>query len=125
MGVLLAIHVLVTIFLILVVLAQKNEGGSSLFANSGGGGMFNARGASNILTKTTWVLAAIFLVNCVVMAMINSTTIRNSQTIVGENGGDVGEPESVEKAKSIDGKIAESATVPSSPPVTPEQKKES
>lgn len=82
MGILLAIHVLVTIFLILIVLIQKNEGGSSLFANSGGNGMFNARGTSNILTKATWVLASVFLVNCVVMATIDSSNIKNSQTII-------------------------------------------
>ncbi len=82
MGILLAIHVLVTIFLILIVLIQKNEGGSSLFANSGGNGMFNARGTSNILTKATWVLSSIFLVNCVVMATIDSSNIKNAQTII-------------------------------------------
>ena len=82
MGILLAIHVLVTIFLILIVLIQKNEGGSSLFANSGGNSMFNARGTSNILTKTTWVLASIFLINCVIMATIDSAHMKNTETII-------------------------------------------
>ncbi|NCA79562.1 MAG: preprotein translocase subunit SecG [Sphingobacteriia bacterium] len=83
MGILIAIHVLVTIFLILIVLIQKNEGGSSLFASSGGtGGMFNARGVSNILTKITWILATIFLANCVLMASLDSSKIRNAQTLV-------------------------------------------
>ncbi|MDR3031008.1 MAG: preprotein translocase subunit SecG [Holosporales bacterium] len=82
MGILLAIHVLVTIFLILIVLVQKNEGGSSLFASSGSGGMFNARGTSNILTKTTWVLASIFLINCVLMAAIESAKIKEVQTVI-------------------------------------------
>jgi protein translocase SecG subunit len=58
--------------LILIVLIQKNEGGSSLFANSGGSGMFNARGTSSILTKATWTLATIFIVNCVIMATMAS-----------------------------------------------------
>ena len=43
MGILLAIHVLVTIFLILIVLIQKTEGGSSLFASGGSGNLFNAQ----------------------------------------------------------------------------------
>jgi preprotein translocase subunit SecG len=111
--ILLAIHVLVTVFLILIVLVQKNEGGSSLFANSGGGGMFNARGASNILTKATWILASIFLVNCIVMAALNSDAIKNSQTLVGENSENVAEPVEIEEAKPIEGKIAESAAVSS------------
>ncbi|MDR2458941.1 MAG: preprotein translocase subunit SecG [Holosporales bacterium] len=84
MGILLAIHVLVTIMLILIVLIQKNEGGSSLFANSGGGGMFNARGTSSILTKTTWTLATIFIVNCVIMATISSRS--NRVTLIAKRG---------------------------------------
>lgn len=83
MGILLVIHVLVTVFLILIVLIQKNEGGSSLFASSGGtSGMFNARGTSNILTKATWVLATLFLVNCVLMATIDSSRLKKEQSLI-------------------------------------------
>ena len=82
MGILLALHVLVTILLILIVLIQKNEGGSSLFASSGSGSMFSARGTSTMLTKATWILASVFLVNCILMATIDSSKIRNAQTII-------------------------------------------
>ncbi|MDR0942150.1 MAG: preprotein translocase subunit SecG [Holosporales bacterium] len=82
MGILLALHVVVTILLILIVLIQKTEGGSSLFATSGSSGMFNARGTSNVLTKTTWVLASIFIINCIVMAKIASSNIDSSNTII-------------------------------------------
>ncbi|MDR1034383.1 MAG: preprotein translocase subunit SecG [Holosporales bacterium] len=82
MGILLAVHVLVTVLLILIVLIQKTEGGSSLFASGGSGSMFSARGASNMLTKATWILAFIFLINCIVMAFIASHEIENSQTIL-------------------------------------------
>ena len=85
MGILLAIHVLVTIFLILIVLIQKTEGGSSLFASGGSGNLFNARGTSNMLTKTTLVLASIFLVNCIAMAAIDSSHIKNAQTIIDKS----------------------------------------
>lgn len=84
MGILLAIHVLVTVFLILAILIQKNEGGSSLFANSGGSGMFNARGTSNILTKATWILASIFLCNCILMATLNSHKLQSARTITDQ-----------------------------------------
>ena len=120
MGILLAIHVLVTIFLILVVLIQKTEGGSSLFANSGGGAMFNARGTSNILTKVTWVLSSIFLINCIVMATIASSNLREAQTLI-DNPVEQKAPavENEEKDKpavdpmkespKLDGKVAKSA----------------
>lgn len=85
MGILLAIHVLVTVFLILIVLIQKTEGGSSLFASGGSGSLFNARGTSNMLTKTTWILASIFLANCIAMATIDSSKIKASQTIIDKS----------------------------------------
>ena len=80
------------------MLIQKNEGGSSLFANSGGNSMFNARGTSNILTKATWVLASIFLVNCVLMATIASSQMKNAGTIV------VTETEQTQPAEPADNK---------------------
>ncbi len=81
-GILLAIHVLVTVLLIFVVLVQKSEGGSSLFASGSGNGMFTARGTSDILTKSTWVLATIFLCNCILMAHISSKEIKEANSIV-------------------------------------------
>lgn len=81
-GILLAIHVLITVLLIFVVLVQKSEGGSSLFASGAGNGMFTARGTSDILTKSTWILAAIFLCNCVLMAHISSKEIKEANSIV-------------------------------------------
>jgi preprotein translocase subunit SecG len=83
MGILLFIHVLVTLFLIGIVLIQKNDGGSSLFASGGSSSsMFNARGTSNMLTKATWVLASIFLINCVLMAYLASSDIKKAATVV-------------------------------------------
>ncbi len=83
MGILLFIHILVTIFLILIVLIQKNEGGSSLFASGGSSSsMFNARGTSNMLTKATWALATIFLTNCVLMAYLASSHLKDTQTLI-------------------------------------------
>ena len=82
LGILLAVHVLVTMLLIFVVLVQKSEGGSSLFASGAGNGMFTARGTSDILTKSSWVLASIFLGNCILMAHISSTEIKETNSII-------------------------------------------
>jgi preprotein translocase subunit SecG len=82
MSILLAVHILVTAFLIMIILIQKNDGGSSLFASGGSGSMLSARGASNLLTKATWTLSSIFLVNCVIMAAVASRDIKEAQTII-------------------------------------------
>ncbi|MCP1335798.1 preprotein translocase subunit SecG [Futiania mangrovi] len=57
--VLLIIHLVVTVFLVGVVLLQKSEGGA--LGIGGGGGMMTARGAGNVLTRTTAILAALFM----------------------------------------------------------------
>ena len=82
LGILLAVHVLITMLLIFVILIQKSEGGSSLFASGAGNGMFTARGTSDILTKSSWVLATIFLGNCIVMAHISSKEIKETNSII-------------------------------------------
>ena len=60
-GVLLAINIIVCIALIGVVLMQRSEGGA-LGMGGGGGGFMTARGAGDLLTRTTWILFSIFLI---------------------------------------------------------------
>ena len=81
-GILLAIHILITILLLVIILIQKSEGGSSLFASGSGNSMFSARGTSNMLTKTTWVLASVFLLNCILMAHIAAVNVKNATSII-------------------------------------------
>ncbi|MGR4864084.1 preprotein translocase subunit SecG [Caulobacter sp. LARHSG274] len=59
-GVLLTINIIVCIALIFVVLMQRSEGGA--LGMGGGGGFMTARGAGDLLTRTTWILFSIFLV---------------------------------------------------------------
>lgn len=70
--VLIVILLFVTLALIGVILIQKSEGGTSGLASSGGmGGMMSARGAANFLTRTTAILAAIFMGLCLLLAIIS------------------------------------------------------
>jgi len=59
-GLLITIDILVCMALIAVVLLQRSEGGA--FGMGGGPtGLVTARGAGDLLTRTTWVLFGIFL----------------------------------------------------------------
>lgn len=74
-GLLIAFHVLVAVLLIIVVLLQPGRGGGGLGAAFGGGSatsVFGGRGAATFLSKTTGVLAAIFFILCVAIAMTGS-----------------------------------------------------
>jgi preprotein translocase subunit SecG len=63
--VLLVAEVLVAVALIIVVLLQRSEGGGlGMGGGSTGGGLFSARGAADALTRTTAILAFLFVVIC-------------------------------------------------------------
>ena len=71
--VLLIIQLLVAASLIGVILLQRSEGGALGMGGSGGGGtggMMTGRGAANLLTRTTMVLAAVFIGNSIALAVL-------------------------------------------------------
>ena len=61
LGILLTIHVIVCVALIAVVLLQRSEGGA-LGMGGGNTGFMTARGAGDLLTRTTWILGGVFFV---------------------------------------------------------------
>jgi preprotein translocase subunit SecG len=73
--VLLIIHLFVTLALIGVVLIQRSEGGGLGIGSSQGMGSFmSGRGTANLLTRTTAILAAVFMVLSLTLALLNKGT---------------------------------------------------
>ncbi|MCK9556713.1 MAG: preprotein translocase subunit SecG [Candidatus Cloacimonetes bacterium] len=66
----LIIHVIISIVLVLVILAQTSKGG--LDANLGGAAMnvFGGSGASQMLKKWTQILALVFAASCILLAFL-------------------------------------------------------
>jgi preprotein translocase subunit SecG len=62
--------VLVSIALIGVILLQRSEGGA-LGTGGGPSGFLTTRGAGDLLTRTTAILASIFFVLCIVLTVVN------------------------------------------------------
>ena len=69
LGILLTVHVIVCVALIAVVLLQRSEGGA-LGMGGGNTGFMTARGAGDLLTRTTWILGSIFFVLSLVLTML-------------------------------------------------------
>lgn len=67
--VLLIIHIFLALALVGVILLQQSEGGA-LGIGGGGGGLFTARGAANFLTRTTAILATLFLATSLALAIL-------------------------------------------------------
>ena len=59
-SVILIVHVFLAVALVGVVLLQRSEGGA-LGIGGGGGGLMTGRGSTNLLTRTTSVVAALFM----------------------------------------------------------------
>jgi len=74
-NVILAIHLMLALGLIGVVLLQRSEGGGLGIGGGGGGGggmggFLTGRGTANLLTRTTAVLAACFMVTSIVLSIL-------------------------------------------------------
>ncbi len=81
--VLLIVHLFVTLALIGVVLIQRSEGGGLGIGTSQGMGSFmSGRGTANLLTRTTAILAAIFMLLSLTLALMNRGTAGPTKSIL-------------------------------------------
>ncbi|GHF28363.1 hypothetical protein GCM10017044_24460 [Kordiimonas sediminis] len=102
-AVLLSIHLIVAIALVATILLQRSEGGA-LGIGGGPTGMMTARGAGDLLTRTTKWLAIVFLANSLALGWISAQ--RNSDNDILQ--------QAAEKAEEAsDGpKLPEMPTIP-------------
>jgi len=79
---LLVVQVLVSISIITLVLLQHGKGADmgAAFGSGSSGTVFGALGSGSFLTRTTGILAAIFFINCVLIA---SPLLRDTEHTVG------------------------------------------
>lgn len=70
--VILVIHVMLAIALVAVVLLQRSEGGALGIGGGGGmGGLMTGRATANLLSRTTAVLAALFMLTSLTLAYMS------------------------------------------------------
>jgi len=83
--VLLILHTFVTLALIGVVLIQRSEGGGlGIGTSSGMGSFMTGRGTANLLTRTTAVLATLFMLLALALALLNRGTAGVGRSILEE-----------------------------------------
>jgi preprotein translocase subunit SecG len=69
----LTIHILIAAALVVVVLMQRSEGGGlGIGGGGGGGGLMTGRSAANFLTRTTAMLATLFFITSLGLAILAS-----------------------------------------------------
>jgi len=81
--VLLVIHLLLALALICVVLMQRTaqDGGGLMGGGSTMGGLFTARGSANLLTRTTAVLATLFLCTSLILSIMASQAHKSRNSL--------------------------------------------
>ena len=70
LNLLLVIEVIVAFFLVVVVLLQRSEGGA-LGVGGGNSGFMTARGAGDLLTRTTWILRRPFFILGLLLTIVS------------------------------------------------------
>jgi len=72
----LAIHVLISVGLVMVILMQAAKGGglAGAFGGIGSSAVFGGRQAATFLGKATIYLAVGFMLNCMILAVLSKTT---------------------------------------------------
>jgi preprotein translocase subunit SecG len=72
----LVVHALIALALVGVILLQRSEGGALGIGSSSGGGLMSARGASDLLTRSTAILGGLFIVTSITLAVLAAATHR-------------------------------------------------
>ena len=78
-------HVLVAIAMVAFILVQHGPGATAgaAFGSGASGTVFGARGAGSFLSRSTWVLAALFCLISLTMAVIASRASITPETDLG------------------------------------------
>lgn len=77
----LVIHGIITVMLIGVILLQRNSGDGLAIGGGGGNNFMTGRGTANFMTRTTAVLATIFIISSLSLAIYMS---RSSQPSIAD-----------------------------------------
>lgn len=101
--VLLVIHVMISIALVTVILLQRSssDGLGGLGGGGGGNALLSGRASANLMTRTTAVLATLFILNSLTLATIASRSSDRMSLIEGiEKNGEAGEVDGQPKEDS-------------------------
>ena len=68
--VLLAVHILIALAMVGVVLIQRSEGGGLGIGGGNAGGFMTTRSTANLLTRTTAIMAGLFMATSLALAFL-------------------------------------------------------
>jgi preprotein translocase subunit SecG len=114
------LHILISIFLVVVVLLQSSKG-AGLAGAFGGGGMgggmgavFGGRGAAPFLSKATTVLAIAFMLSCIIQLRMSPAVGKAPRSVIQQEAEERARRQPAEALPIIS---EEGATTPEGTPV--------
>jgi preprotein translocase subunit SecG len=116
--VLIVAYLLIVLALIAVILLQRSEGGG-LGMGSSSAGIMTVRGSANLLTRTTAILAALFMATAIGLTVINevgSGSILDAD-VIGEGADAGGNVTVLDRLNALSGD--DSLAVPETAPAAP------
>jgi len=120
-AVVLVLHLMIVCVLIGVVLLQRSEGGALGGLGGGGGGglggLMTGRGAANVLTRTTAILAAAFFVTSIALSALSGAAQKSRSLLdtMPESTGGAAAPAPVAPLPENAGTSAPTPANPSAP----------
>lgn len=114
--IIIGIHLVVVLAMIGVVLLQKSEGGG--LGMGGGGGFMSSRGTSNLLTRATAVLAAVFFSTSLILSILAGVE-RRPTSILGGSGAP-GSPAGTSTPAAPGGSLLDQFPAAPAQPTTPQ-----
>jgi preprotein translocase subunit SecG len=76
--VLLVVQVIIAVALIIMVLIQRSDSDGFGLGGGGGNGLISGRGQANLMTRTTAILAALFIINSLALSVIAARSHESS-----------------------------------------------
>jgi len=110
--ILLVAMILISVALAGVILIQRSEGGA-LGMGGGPSGFMTARGAGNLLTKTTWVLAVLFFLCAIGLTILGNVERANRSIVDADAVGDLIAPTTSDAAPAVDPAVPAQPVAPS------------
>ena len=83
--VLLIVQLIISLILTGLILVQRSEGGALGIGGGGGGGLMSGRSATNSIARMTWILGAVFIVNCLALSVVFNMENQNTSLIDDTN----------------------------------------
>jgi len=78
--IILAFNIISAVLMVIVILFQKSEGGA-LGIGASQESMISSRSAGNILTKTTAILATLFIITSISLTILSQEKISNTSVL--------------------------------------------